>query len=293
VHCRRTPAVEVLAGRIYRDYRALIKPAFKAVGVEKDKSAARIEFAELLSSLPPSSCHIFTDGSCKAKESGGGYAVFRGPLPDIAHSSSHYLGKGTNNTAEAEAVCYALRHIINIVTLKMLETVLPVFFFTDSKYVLDLVNGVTTPRTNLVLIRKLKGLVVRAKAMVKISFFKVPGHANIFQNEVVDALAKRGAGGISSTFPLPLHVVAGLRRSAADSASRDGKAADPPSPTPRRRRQPAPPERHPNPKRHKNVGNSEPVPRAPTSARGRGSRLRPASRSSSSSSSSSKRRCIR
>jgi ribonuclease HI len=221
VHCRRTPAVEVLAGRIYRDYRALIKPAFKAVKKERDRTKDRQEFLSLYESLPTGACDVFTDGSCypETKESGAGFIVY--VEKELRDTSSIYLGPGTNNTAELNAVIYSLRHIIELLRARSIDSSLPAYIFSDSSYVLDLISGKSRPRANLALVRTLRELLPQLKALMEVKFHKVPAHANILQNEIVDLVAKRGAAKVTSTDHLPRHELIRLRDSAEEQARKD------------------------------------------------------------------------
>jgi len=231
VNSRQNLNLKGLAVRVYREFKKHVKPAFKALGVEKDKSEQRIAFNRLLLTLPPKSYHIYTDGSShrETSETGAGFAVVTNRLCSL--SSSHYVGKGTNNTAEIWAVIYALRHVIRLITLKLIETIRPVFVFTDSKYVLDLINNISTPRTNLILVQSLSQEVSRARELSLITFHKVPGHAHVYGNEIADALAKRGAKGITSTFNLPQHIMSDIHYTSSAFASRDENKDNPVIPT--------------------------------------------------------------
>ena len=201
VYSHKQAHAKVLALRVYEAYKSIVKPAQKAYRKSKDKSAARVLFHDLYASLPPCAMSVFTDGSCfpKTKESGAGFITLSDEK--VSHYSSHYLGSGTNNTAELQAVVYALRHIIELVQMQVIPTQLPIYIFSDSKYVLDLIKGASVARTNTTLVKKLLAMVVKGRSAALIEFFKVPGHADILQNEIVDYIAKRGAGGITSTDP--------------------------------------------------------------------------------------------
>ena len=68
-----------------------------------------------------------------------------------------------------------------------------------SQYVLDIISEASNPRANLSLVRTLMRLVSTIKQTNSIRFIKVPGHANVLENELVDFLAKRGAKGSTSS----------------------------------------------------------------------------------------------
>jgi ribonuclease HI len=145
-----------------------------------------------------------------SQESGAGFIIYESGA--LCHCSSHHLGAGTNNTAELYAVIYALRHVIELVRKRNPSaSLLPAYLFSDSKCVLDLVEGKSKPRVNIRLVRTLMELVAQANTLTKVRYFKVPGHAKILENEIVDFIAKRGANGVTSTQPPPQHVLCKLR----------------------------------------------------------------------------------
>ena len=98
--------------------------------------------------------------------------------------------------------------------------------------------------------------VSRAKKLCLITFHKVPGHAHVYGNEIADALAKRGASGITSTFNLPQHVMSDILTTSSAFTSRDDHNATPIITTPliskpnRRRKRTNKKETLPAPKRH-------------------------------------------
>ena len=67
------------------------------------------------------------------------------------------------------------------------------------------------------LVRTLMRLVSTIKQTNSIRFIKVPGHANVLENELVDFLAKRGAKGSTSSEAPPNHL---FRRAYRDALSK-------------------------------------------------------------------------
>ena len=90
---------------------------------------------------------------------------------------------------------YALRHVIELIRLNTITSNIHVLLFSDSQYVLDIISEASNPRANLSLVRTLIRLVSTIKQTNSIRFIKVPGHAKVLENELVDFLAKRGAKG--------------------------------------------------------------------------------------------------
>ena len=94
---------------------------------------------------------------------------------------------------------YALRHVIELIRLNTITSNIHVLLFSDSQYVLDIISEASNPRANLSLVRTLMRLVSTIKQTNSIRFIKVPGHAKVLENELVDFLAKRGAKGSTSS----------------------------------------------------------------------------------------------
>ena len=57
-------------------------------------------------------------------------------------------------------------------------------------------------KSNLLLVEDLRLALNSLKALTSVTIFWVPGHAGVFENEISDVLAKRGAEGITSNVSL-------------------------------------------------------------------------------------------
>ena len=65
-------------------------------------------------------------------------------------------------------------------------------------------------KSNLLLVEDLRLALISLKALTSVTIFWVPGHAGVFENEISDVLAKRGAEGITSNvslFPEQLTII--------------------------------------------------------------------------------------
>lgn len=120
---------------------------------------------------------IYTDGACSGNPGPAGIGVvmqYKGKQKEI----SRYLGLGTNNIAELEAIRAGLLAVKN--------RNLPVVVFTDSSYSLGLLTKGWKAKQNQALVADIRELVATFK---QIRFVKVKGHAGHPQNERADTLA--------------------------------------------------------------------------------------------------------
>jgi ribonuclease HI len=93
-----------------------------------------------------------------------------------------YLGQTTSNVAELEAVVLALSLVK--------DPAFPLTIHSDSTYVIGLLSRGWKAKENVELVRKVRLLLGR---FADVRFVKVPGHAGVPANELVDQLAKEAA----------------------------------------------------------------------------------------------------
>jgi len=120
---------------------------------------------------------IYTDGASSGNPGPSGIGVV---LQYEAHEKtiSKYIGIGTNNIAELEAIKTAL--------LSLKKTNIPIQLYTDSSYALGLLVKNWKVKKNQELVQSIKSLL---KTFQDIKLLKVKGHAGIKGNELADKLA--------------------------------------------------------------------------------------------------------
>ena len=124
---------------------------------------------------------IYTDGSCKYNPGPAGAAAlltYRGRRKLV----SRFLGEGTNNIAELEAIRLALD--------MMKDRKIPIDLYTDSTYVIGVLTKGWKAKKNAELVMELRELV---DLFPKLRLLKVKGHAGHPDNELVDELAGAAA----------------------------------------------------------------------------------------------------
>jgi ribonuclease HI len=109
-----------------------------------------------------------------------------------------YLSHGTNNTAELRAAELMFRHISTALVNDLTLPRLPLYAFTDSKYAIGVVDGGSTPRTNVKQVRSTVLALKRLRQLIPVVLDWVPAHAGIELNEIADQLAERGRKGETS-----------------------------------------------------------------------------------------------
>ena len=127
--------------------------------------------------IPENAIIIYTDGASSGNPGPSGIGVllkYGGREKEI----SKYIGQGTNNIAELEAIRTAL--------LELKKTDLPVRIYTDSNYALGLLSKGWKAKMNTELVAEIRDIIRRFK---DIRFIKVEGHAGIEGNERADRLA--------------------------------------------------------------------------------------------------------
>ncbi len=127
----------------------------------------------------PAAIKVWTDGACfgnPGPSAAGALLRFKKREKEL----SLYLGEGTNNTAELEAIRLAL--------LAVKDRSLPVDLHTDSAYALGVLTLGWRPKANREMVTEIRELV---GSFDDLRFIKVKGHAGVEENERVDQLAKQ------------------------------------------------------------------------------------------------------
>jgi ribonuclease HI len=121
---------------------------------------------------------VYTDGACSGNPGPAGSGVllsYQGKDREI----SHYLGIATNNIAELYAVKLALEALAS--------KSVPVDLYTDSTYVIGVLQKGWKAKENVELIGEIRRLLATFK---DVRLHKVKGHAGVGPNERVDELAR-------------------------------------------------------------------------------------------------------
>jgi len=130
---------------------------------------------------------IYTDGACSGNPGpcGAGMLIIDG---DSVLERSKYLGEGTNNIAELQA--------IGLAVLGVKDTSRKVRILTDSKYCIGVLTQGWRANANTELIAVIK------KALSRLSNFSmehVKAHSGITGNERADSLATQAVRSCTST----------------------------------------------------------------------------------------------
>lgn len=124
----------------------------------------------------------YIDGSCLDNPRGPAAAAailhYRGREKEV----SRFLGPGTNNMAELNAVKLALE------TIK--TRTIPVHIYTDSTYVIGMLTKGWNAKKNTKLVKQIKKLMAEYG---QIKFIKIKGHSSNRYNNRADLLAKETA----------------------------------------------------------------------------------------------------
>jgi len=134
-------------------------------------------------SVTPEACAqaicVYTDGACSGNPGPAGIGVVL-RYKEKTKEISRYLGQGTNNIAELEAIKTGLLAVKN--------RDLPVIVFTDSSYALGLLTKGWKAKQNIALVEEIRRLTATFK---RLRFVKVKGHSGHVDNERADRLAVR------------------------------------------------------------------------------------------------------
>lgn len=143
----------------------------------KKKSSEKPVLTEKTDSIPDNAIILYTDGASSGNPGPSGIGVLL-RYGDHEKEISRYIGHGTNNIAELEAIRTGL--------LELKKTDLPVRIYTDSSYALGLLTKGWKPKKNIELVEETRSILKKFK---DIKFIKVEGHAGIEGNERADTLA--------------------------------------------------------------------------------------------------------
>lgn len=185
------------ADQITAMFRQLRSSTTKSPRV-RDRTKQRADFLRLLAALPPSTL-VYTDGSSYGNPGPAG----AGFLIDDSSYHSFSLGQATNNVAELSALHKAVTSLLDS------PPSLPIVFFIDNLFTINIAERKWIGRSNKKLIRQLLQALDQLRRVASFSFAWVPGHASIIGNEIADWLAKRGACGTTSSVAPPPHVLQG------------------------------------------------------------------------------------
>ena len=226
--------IDKFAGAKYKSFktRAEAETAFAGgskAALGKPKPAARRSSGKGLKTYSaaetaalPVQTKIFTDGGCEPNpgKAASGVAVYReGDLAELWYGL--YTPKGTNNTAELNALHQAL-----LMAEREIGKKTTVAIFCDSKYSIQCVTqwavnwekkGWKKPGgeiKNLELIQEMFALYMRLKGSVKV--LHVNGHVGVEGNELADRMSIHGidtkeAGFARFEIPASLEKVLGMR----------------------------------------------------------------------------------
>lgn len=153
------------------------KPARSKPRPDRKRSLPTVENGSPETCSDENAICMYTDGACSGNPGPAGIGVvmrYKGNRKEI----SRYLGIGTNNIAELEAIRTGLLAVKN--------RRVPVVVFTDSSYALGLLSKGWKAKQNQALVEEIRGLISKFK---QISFVKVKGHAGDPDNERADRLA--------------------------------------------------------------------------------------------------------
>ena len=121
--------------------------------------------------------------------------------------SLEHVGIATNNFAELQAIRNALAFALE---LKPAPTLIQ--FFSDNMYALKTITGEWSTQSNVDLVKEAQACLAELSKHATVHLMWVPGHADVYGNEVADRLAKRGAKGSTSTSPLSAEIFSELEK---------------------------------------------------------------------------------
>ena len=168
-----------------------------ATRTPEQRKRAKDYAAGKLSALREGTAVAFTDGSSLGNPgpTGAGCSLWvkgtEGKVDPI--ESTVALGHGTNNLAEVWGVGMALSLVRN---LPIAGRPYRLVIFTDSNFTISVIQGSATSAEfalHVHAIRSLHDDLAKDKIVGPFELSWVPGHAGLEENELVDALAKRGA----------------------------------------------------------------------------------------------------
>ena len=182
-----------------------------AIGNSKNRSKVQAEtargiFNAFYESLPPDSLVVFTDGSvlgsaCVGK---GGYGVVFHRKDEEPQVVSGYVGRMTDNVScEVRGIVEALKLIVERSHTD--TSISAAYVFTDCQSAIDILVNQNKAHEKLEIFRDVwKNLNILKNGNVPLKLIWIPGHADIFGNELADKAAKNGS---LITFDLEAEVI--------------------------------------------------------------------------------------
>jgi ribonuclease HI len=144
-------------------------------------TARRRSAAKADETVTPQMCEnavcVYTDGACSGNPGPAGIGIVL-RYKDQTKEISRYIGQGTNNIAELQAIKVGLEAVRN--------RSMPVIVFTDSNYAFGLLSQGWKAKMNTALVEEIRKLSTGFK---QLRFVKVKGHAGHPENERADKLA--------------------------------------------------------------------------------------------------------
>jgi ribonuclease HI len=187
-----------IAELITSHFLSLSQPPTRVPHTVDRRAAARREFLTLYANLPTPSLRVFTDGSSFNLERAGAGFVVVDADKGVIGMRSDFLGPASNNVAKLSAIANAVRYCTDLFSKP--DTVpIPVYLFVDSSYAINVTEGKWKAKSNLKTVQHTISALSTLRSLTSVHFRWVPGHSNIFEQELSDFLAKRGAEGVSSS----------------------------------------------------------------------------------------------
>lgn len=154
---------------------------------EKTEKTPRVNLTNLTSVLDPLPIRIYTDGACKGNPGPCAAAALFVDTQGEEISRTQYLGQGTNNIAELEALYLGCLFIDD---LKDTGKTSSFVLVSDSQYAVNVVQGIWQPKANLDLVAKIRAKLLNLQRQGKtIQFEWVKAHHLDPLNHRVDSLA--------------------------------------------------------------------------------------------------------
>ena len=196
----------VSLGRSVADsFRTLLAEATRPrKSKHRDRANEKSCFINIWNGLPAFSVRAFTDGSSLGNPGPAGCGVvYQWPGGPRKYTSMYLHHRVSNNVAEL----HGIRVVCNLIKAELLESprarTPQVFIFVDNQFAIKAANGQSRIRANKALVTLVQQSLEALRKITPVTLVWVPGHAGIGGNDVADALAKRGAHGISSDHAPP------------------------------------------------------------------------------------------
>ncbi|XP_067128690.1 uncharacterized protein [Centruroides vittatus] len=131
--------------------------------------------------------HVFTDGAKNDKGTGVAFTIRDTVTNTTSKEEYHKLGKHCSNN---QAELWSMQQALIAITKHPRKYQDNIDFFTDSRYVLNVINGTNKQTAAGIKVCRLANNLHKKR---NISFNWIPGHSRISGNERADALAKEVA----------------------------------------------------------------------------------------------------